>query len=88
MLTEFMRDWYKDHSRWVDATMKTAIAESAENKAVIEGYITKWRARIAESVAPLAQAGLGENAESALGFVQTDLEKRLKRMGLSEEVGR
>lgn len=87
MLTEFMRDWVKDHTRWVDATMKTAIGESTENKAVIEGYISKWQSRVKAAIAPLAEAGLGAEADEAMALIETDLDKRLKRMGLSAGAG-
>ena len=82
MLTEFMRDWYKDHIRWVDATIKTAVAESSENKEQISAWLSLWRDRAAEAISPIAELGLGSGAAAAQSMISDDLDKRLKRIGL------
>ena len=50
-LLDFLVKWQDETARWVDACVKTAAAESAENRALIAGWATKWRAgiRIARS---------------------------------------
>lgn len=79
MLTEFMQDWWKDNQRWGDAVLKTAAAESAENRALMEQWISSWRGKAAEALAPLASEMLGEQAlESAMAV----LDKRLNKAGL------
>ena len=49
MLTEFALEWFGESTRWVDATLKTAAAESEENKALIEGWADAWGDRVAEA---------------------------------------
>ena len=40
MLTSFISDWYDETSRWVDATLKTAVDESAANaKQIATWYV-------------------------------------------------
>jgi len=79
MLTEFMQDWWKDNQRWGDAVLKTAAGESADNKALLEQWLTLWRGRAAEALAPLASEMLDEQAlERALAV----LDKRLNKAGL------
>ena len=45
MLTHFMNDWFDETRKWIDAVLKTAAAESPENRAVIEGWTRNWSAR-------------------------------------------
>lgn len=79
MLTEFMREWFKDNSRWVDAILKTAVAESDANRELIAEWVEEWRGRAAEALAPLATEVLGEGAlETAIAA----LDKRLAKAGL------
>ncbi|TCM68302.1 dimethylsulfoxide oxygenase beta subunit [Acinetobacter calcoaceticus] len=41
MLTEFVKDCLTDLRKWTDTVFKTAVAESAENKALIESWIAE-----------------------------------------------
>lgn len=79
MLTEFMRNWYAESSRWVDAMVKTVAAESADNRTQIEAWIDHWQGRVLEALAPLAEIGPGQDA---LAAVQQDFAARLKKLGL------
>lgn len=79
MLTEFMRTWYAETARWVDAMVKTVAAESAENRAQIEAWIAHWQGRVVEALAPLAEIGPGQDALTA---VQQDFAARLNKLGL------
>lgn len=79
MLTEFMQVWAKDNNRWVDATLKVATAESAENKALLEAWISDWKQVISEALAPLAAEMLGGDA---LSLAESALDKRLMKVGL------
>ena len=80
MLTEFMRLWFAESQRWVDALVKTAVAESPHNRQLIEGWVSQWRGRAVQALLPLAEAGPGRDAldacDSAFGA-------RLKKLGLS-----
>ncbi|MCY1460359.1 Phenol hydroxylase P1 protein [compost metagenome] len=80
MLTEFMRLWFAETQRWVDALVKTAIAESADNRALVEGWVSHWQARALEALAPLAEIGPGANA---LDTVAGEFAARLKKLGLA-----
>ena len=62
MLMEFMQDWHKDTSRWVDSVLKTAVAESAANKATLEAWISAWRPKVEAALKPLAVELLGAQA--------------------------
>lgn len=79
MLTEFMRTWFAETSRWVDAMVKTVAAESPENRAQIEAWVEYWQGRVIEALAPLAEVSAGQ---AALGEVQQAFAARLKKIGL------
>ncbi|GAA0789120.1 aromatic/alkene monooxygenase hydroxylase subunit beta [Marinobacterium sediminicola] len=79
MLTEFMQLWNKDATRWMDAVLKTAVAESNENKELLQQWIEKWRGKAAEALSPLAEAMLGE---SALAEALEQLDKRVAKAGI------
>ncbi len=79
MLTEFMQVWAKDSNRWVDATLKIATGESAENKALLEQWVSDWKGRALEALAPLAEEMLGADA---LAQAEAALDKRLNKAGL------
>ncbi|HYH16974.1 MAG TPA: aromatic/alkene monooxygenase hydroxylase subunit beta [Azospirillum sp.] len=83
MLTEFMSEWSAEHAKWADAVIKTAAAESAENKALISGWFATWSRRAADAFRPLAVRVLGEQSgpaavEEALG----NLAARARKLGL------
>ncbi len=79
MLTEFMQEWYKDNSRWVDATLKTTLAESDHNRQLVGKWVAEWREKAATDLAPLAEIAVGEDAINASLEV---LNKRLAKAGL------
>lgn len=79
MLTEFMRNWYAESTRWVDAMVKTVAAESPENRAQIEAWVDYWQGRAIEALAPLAEVSTGQ---AALAEVQQAFAARLKKIGL------
>lgn len=79
MLTEFMQLWSKDSTRWADAVLKTAAAESADNKALLEGWVTSWKAKAVAALKPLAEEML--DAE-AMDKAVAALDKRLTKAGL------
>ena len=82
MLTEFMDTWFAEHGKWVDATLKIAAGESAENKALLNGWVKKWRVRADEALAPLAKMIYFEDAKPALAEANAALDARLKKAGL------
>mgnify|MGYP000863705328 FL=1 len=84
MLTEFMADWFTEHSRWVDAVIKTAAAESDANRALLSGWFGHWAARMGEAAAPLAARVLGDEAgAAAVADAVAALTARAKALGLT-----
>ncbi|HYG89267.1 MAG TPA: aromatic/alkene monooxygenase hydroxylase subunit beta [Azospirillum sp.] len=83
MLTEFMSEWFTEHSRWVDAVIKTAAAESAENQALLSRWFAAWSRRAADAATPLAVRVLGEDAgRAAVAEALGSLKARAKTLGL------
>ncbi|MNF44466.1 Phenol hydroxylase P1 protein [compost metagenome] len=80
MLTEFMRLWFAETQRWVDALVKTVAGENFDNRQLIEGWIAHWQARALEALAPVAELGLDA---SALDAVAGEFAARLKKLGLA-----
>ncbi|VVO40358.1 aromatic/alkene monooxygenase hydroxylase subunit beta [Pseudomonas fluorescens] len=80
MLTEFMRLWFAESQRWVDALVKTVINESPENKTRVEGWIDYWSLRAVHALRPLAARVPGD---AALDEVCSEFAARLKKIGLT-----
>lgn len=79
MLIEFMQEWFKDTSRWVDSLLKTTVAESDHNRETILAWVSDWREKAVIDLSPVAEIAVGEGAIDAAAEV---LEKRLKKVGL------
>lgn len=80
MLTEFMRDWYKESTRWVDAMVKTVAAEDPENARQIQAWLSAWQPRVIEALQPLAEASVGA---AALDDVSQQFTTRVSKLGLA-----
>lgn len=83
MLTRFQAEWIDDHNKWVDAVIKVAAAESADNKALLSQWAATWRARALEALQPVAAIALGDKAPAALDRVASALDARSKKAGLA-----
>tara|TARA_R100000005_G_scaffold83854_1_gene51786 strand:- start:75282 stop:76262 length:981 start_codon:yes stop_codon:yes gene_type:complete len=79
MLIEFMQEWHKDSSRWVDATLKTTVEESDHNRTTIKRWVDDWREKAVADLAPLADIAVGDTAMAASLDV---LNQRLAKVGL------
>lgn len=82
MLTQFMRDWFDETRKWIDAVVKTAAAESPENHAVLVELIGKWTQRAAEALQPIVRQANGEQAEAMLDEEMAAFKARLKKIGI------
>lgn len=82
MLTRFQREWYAENVRWIDAQMKAAVADNAENKALIGAWVAKWKARASEALAPLAQLAFGADGVAVLEEVSRQLDARAAKAGV------
>lgn len=83
MLTEFMQDDLKDLRNWSDSVFKIAVAESEENKAQLNAWLSAWVPVVANAYQAVAEQALGENASVALENAQAELAKRCKKVGLT-----
>jgi phenol hydroxylase P1 protein len=79
MLTEFMRLWFAESQRWVDALLKTVINHSPENKLRVQGWVDHWSRRSVEALRQLASLGLDE---TAVDDVSNEFSARMKKLGL------
>ncbi|PSF13871.1 aromatic/alkene monooxygenase hydroxylase subunit beta [Marinobacter shengliensis] len=79
MLTEFMRDWYKDTLRWTNAMMKAVAGESDANVAQLQQWVDHWEPQVYSALKPLAEASVGVEA---LDEARAELSTRLKKVGL------
>lgn len=80
VLTDFMQEWNKDNTRWVDSVLKIAAAESEENKALMTRWLSEWTERAVTDLGPLAAGMAGDDA---LNTAREALEKRLLKAKLS-----
>jgi len=76
MLTTFMVDWYADSNRCVDAFMKIAAEESADNKALLEKWCAHWTGRAEEAMEPLAKLAFGGKGSEVLAEMVAELKAR------------
>lgn len=82
MLSSFMNDWYDETLRWVDASVKTAAAESPENVALLSGWASHWRGQVLDALKPIAALALGEQAGAALEQIAQEFDARVAKLGL------
>lgn len=80
--TTFQKEWYGETSRWVDAMVKAAINESAENKTLVQGWIQAYRAKAEAAVTALAETVFADNTAGVMAAINADLDARLKKIGL------
>ncbi len=80
MLTEFMRLWFTESQRWVDALVRTVINESPANLALVQGWVDRLSLSALDALRPLAAMGPGEDA---LAAVASEFAARLKKIGLT-----
>ena len=82
MINEFMKTWYDETGRWVDATLKTAAAESPANAALLSGWAKSWRDTITEGLQPLAREIFGADAQRISAEVTAALTLRAAKVGV------
>jgi len=83
MLTRFQAEWIQDACKWVDAVIKAAAAESADNQALLSQWYAQWRARVVEALTPVAQLALAEQGGQALGRAVAAVDARMSKAGLT-----
>ncbi len=83
MLTRFQREWYGETTKWVDAVLKTAAAESSDNKQRLSAWAASWHARFTQALAPVATAAIGESGPAVFEEVTRQFDARTAKIGLS-----
>lgn len=82
MLTRFQREWYTENVKWIDAVLKVAANEGAENKAVIKQWLDRWQERALSAILPVAQLALADDAQVSIEELKQNLDARAKKIGL------
>jgi phenol hydroxylase P1 protein len=83
MLTEFVIDWFAESKRWTDSTIKVAASESAENKALLESWLTKWQPQVSAAAKLIADFAFADKSDDVMQQIQSELDARSKKIGLS-----
>ena len=83
MMTRFMSEWSTETAKWVDAQIKVAAAESAENKAQISAWTVQYRDAALVALKPLAQRAFGDKADDVLAEITTQFNTRCGKLGLA-----
>jgi phenol hydroxylase P1 protein len=80
LLTEFMTNWFHESARWVDATFRTAAAESSANRDLLIEWAAKWRTATIEALATYAAPVLGQDANTMLAQADAAFATRLAKL--------
>jgi phenol hydroxylase P1 protein len=83
MMTRFMGEWHVETAKWIDAQVKVAIAESADNKALVQGWFEQHRGQVVPALTPIAQRAFGGKAEAVMGDVVEQFNTRCRKLGLA-----
>jgi len=83
MLSEFMSEWFADHSRWTDTVIKGAAAESEANTARLADWFATWRDNAATALRPLSAYVLGDAGDAAVDAAVATLNARADKLGLA-----
>jgi len=83
LLTQFMTEWFGETRKWVDATVKTAAAASADNRALLEKWTAHWRDRAAAALTPVAQIALGSRTDGVMADLVQQFNTRLAKAGVT-----
>lgn len=83
MMTEFITNWHKESSRWVDKTLQVAISESEENRQNIQKWVEKYLDITQKATTSLAK-NLLQNPKEDVEEIRENLIARLKKCGIGE----
>lgn len=83
MVSVFQTEWFDESAKWVDAQIKTAAAESPENKKLLSDWTRAWRDRVAAALEPVAAIAMGEQAQSLVDQQLTQFNTRAAKLGLA-----
>ncbi|MEG2569013.1 MAG: aromatic/alkene monooxygenase hydroxylase subunit beta [Acinetobacter sp.] len=80
ILTEFMKDCLTDLRKWSDSVLKTAGAESEENKALIQAWIAELLPQVKDAFSSWAKAVL---VDASIDNALNTIAERSKKAGLN-----
>jgi phenol hydroxylase P1 protein len=80
LLTAFMNEWFDETQPWVNAVIKTTVAESDENRQQILAWIEKWQVQAQAAVIAMLQ--LVDADENDVVLIDEIFTKRLSKIGL------
>ncbi len=83
MLTRFQREWFGETTKWMDAVLKAAAADNAENKAKLAGWIKHWRERAVVALKPVAALAFGADADAVMDELVQNLNARAAKAGIT-----
>lgn len=83
MLMRFQIEWFDEVCKWVDSVIKISAAESDANKALLTQWYQKWRARVAQALAPVAQIALQDKGSAAVARALAAVDARMVKAGLA-----
>ncbi len=78
MMTQFMRSWYDESSKWVDKTIQIACEESSSNSELLSSWAKKYIPIIEEATLLLAENLLDNHIETVEVIKQNLLERLAK----------
>ncbi len=82
LVTKFMKEWHSETDRWVDAVVKAAASESAQNKGLVGGWVSKYRETALAALGALAQTVFGPEARAVVDAIRLEFQARLTKLGL------
>ena len=83
MMCEFINDWRKEYTRWADSIIKTAAAESDDNKTVLQGWVNTYAERAEQAMRPVAEYVAASHGDDIVQAARTNLDGRMAKAGLS-----
>ena len=83
MLTRFEAEWFTETTKWVNAVVKTMAAESADNKAKIEGWVAHYLPLAAAALEGPATIAFGKDAPQVIGQLTEQFAARLAKLGVA-----
>jgi phenol hydroxylase P1 protein len=83
LLTRFQREWFAETSKWMDAVLRVAAAESPDNQALLADWIGAYRDRAIKALKPIARLAFADQAEDRMGAAVQQLNARAAKAGIT-----
>jgi phenol/toluene 2-monooxygenase (NADH) P1/A1 len=83
LMTRFQAEWFVESSKWVDALIQTAAAESDRNRELISGWTRQWRDRVLATLEPATALALPDTAAEAIARIGDRFNARALKLGLT-----